>query len=67
MNVGDRVRFKNSFPLNHSEERAGKTGIVTAVNPDAPGKGNPILQIRLDDGRVAEGVLPDLVEVIIRP
>ena len=67
MKAGERVRFKKSFPLNHIEERAGKTGVVTAISHDTPGNGNPILQIRLDDGRVAARVVPALVEIINGP
>ena len=63
--VGDRVRFKKSFPLNHSEERAGETGVVTEIVPGDHEHANPLLVVRLDDGRVADGVRPELVEIIV--
>ena len=65
MKVGDRVRFKKSFPLNHSKERAGKTGVVTEIAPGDHEHANPLLVVRLDDGRVANGVRPELIEIIV--
>jgi hypothetical protein len=62
--VGDRVRFKKSAPLNYKRERAGKTGVVTAVVPDVPDHGAPLLEVRLDDGRTASGVQSDLVKTV---
>ena len=65
MTVGDRVRFKKSYPLNRSEERAGKTGVVTEIVPGDHEHANPLLIVRLDDGRVADGIRSELVEIIV--
>ena len=64
MKVGDRVRFKKSYPLNHSKERAGKTGVVTEIAPGDHKHANLLLTVRLDDGRVADGVRPELVDIV---